>query len=490
MHRSFFIMLIAITDVFALSLPIDGSYDQVIDELRVRGIFISKYTGLKPYSTHRLDLSHRNLAGVESWLLARVNRDVPFLEARWVSDTTNTTRLKVNLFYENDNLAFLIQPVFKMGKDSLHPRRVFKDLVAADYERAYITVFLGNFDLLIGRERVSIGLSPYDNLILSGKGIPLDLIMGSYDSGLFRITMLFSRLNDIYDKIVDFIGDTTGYKTSQLRYITIKRLDLSLRDIFLRLGLQSLESTNAITFGLSDACVFGGEDVFPDLFYLNPLTIGYISQWTRGDDSNTLLCIDSRVDLNNFGFYVQWLIDDFQYSEDENGEPNHTGWNLGIQLVDPLGLKKTFFMTEYTRVSRWTYTYFRPAGRYNYDGLPLGHSSGPDFDKLSLYFIYHLNEKIDIASDFDYKRKGETRLKSLWPIPEMPRVPGTYFPENNFLSGVVENTSCVSFGLRYDDLPRISIDSKVRYTRINNFRNVEDKEKFYWGIELSVLLSI
>ncbi len=492
MQKVCLILFIAAMNVFALNLPVDGLYNETIDELRVRGVFLNKYPGVKPYYIGKFTLKDKDIRSTEldSWLLSRVKRATPFIETNWIYDTTNTAKVKVNILYEDDNFALFLQPILKVGKDSLHPRKLFKDIVAADYERAYVTLTPGNFQLLVGRERFSIGPSPYDNLILSGKGIPLDLIMGSYESNFFKLSMLFSRLDDIYDKVVDFVGDTSECKENQFRYITIKRLDLSLKDILQRFGIEFLDFVNAINFGLSDACVFGGENVLPDLFYLNPLMIGYFHQWTRGDDSNTLLCLDSRVDLNNFSFYVQWLIDDYQYSEDKNAEPNHTGWNLGIQLADPFGLKRAFFTAEYTRVSRWTYTYFRPAARYNYNGLTLGHPDGPDFDKFSLAGLYHIDRNFDISYGFNYRRKGETVIETLWPIPEMPRVPGTYFPENNFLSGVIEKSLCCFLGFGYYNLPKISIHLLTSYTRINNYRNINRKKKNYFGINIDISLRI
>ncbi|MDO9575445.1 MAG: capsule assembly Wzi family protein [bacterium] len=401
-------------------------------------------------------------------------------------DTVNTARLKVNIFYENEYFGLFLQPVFKVGKDSSHPRKFFKDIVAGDYERAYIKLSPGNFDLLIGRERVALGPSPYDNLLLSGKGIPLDIIMGSYESHFFKLSMLFSRLEDIYDKKVDFVGDTTTYKTNQFRYITIKRVDFSLKDLLEWAGLDFPRFVDAMSCSFSDVCVFGGKYVFPDFYYLNPLTLGYLHQWTRGDDSNTLWCLDGRIDFRGLSLYAQWLIDDYQYSEDPNAEPNHTGWNLGVQVADPLGLERTFFGFEYTRVSRWTYTYFRPIGRYNYDGLPLGHPDGPGFDKISFRTVYHLNRSWDIIGRFSYRRKGETDIGTLWPIPEMPKVPGTFFPDNNFLSGVIEKSTDLRLGVRFFNLPRLTTEVLVGYTFINNYHHIANETKWFPSVRVGV----
>ncbi|MCK4330068.1 hypothetical protein KAX02_09525 [candidate division WOR-3 bacterium] len=483
----FALLILAITSI---SIPIDSWQNEMVDELRVRGMYLTKFTGVKPYYTGRFEIPERELKNVENWLLSRIMSETRFLEAAWVYDTINTARVKVNIFYEDEYFNLFLQPIFKVGKDSLHPRKLFKDIVAADYERAYIRFSPGDFNLLIGRERISLGPSPYDNLLLSGKGIPLDMIMGSYESHFFKLTMLFSRLEDIYDKEVDFVGDTTTYKTNQFRYITIKRVDFSLKDLFEWAGLDLTHFVDAMSLGFSDVCVFGGENVFPDLYYLNPLTLGYLSQWTRGDDSNTLWCLDGRIDFRGLSFYAQWLIDDYQYSKDINAEPNHTGWNLGIQSADPFGLKNSFITAEYSRVSRWTYTYFRPVGRYNYYELPLGHPDGPGFDKISFRTVYHLNRNWDIISRFSYRRKGETNIETLWPIPEMPRVPGTFFPDNNFLSGVVERSMDFRFGLRYYRLPQVSLHTEIGYSTVANYQHIEGKRKGFLAINMGISLRI
>ncbi|MCK4256950.1 hypothetical protein KAX35_08680, partial [candidate division WOR-3 bacterium] len=249
----FALLILAITSI---SIPIDSWQNEMVDELRVRGMYLTKFTGVKPYYTGRFEIPERELKNVENWLLSRIMSETRFLEAAWVYDTINTARVKVNIFYEDEYFNLFLQPIFKVGKDSLHPRKLFKDIVAADYERAYIRFSPGDFNLLIGRERISLGPSPYDNLLLSGKGIPLDMIMGSYESHFFKLSMLFSRLEDIYDKEVDFVGDTTTYKTNQFRYITIKRVDFSLKDLLERIGFDFPHFVDAMSLGFSDVCVF------------------------------------------------------------------------------------------------------------------------------------------------------------------------------------------------------------------------------------------
>ena len=115
-------LILAITSI---SIPIDSWQNEMVDELHVRGVYLTKYPRIRPYYTGRFKIPDRELNEVEDWLLSRVQRETPFLESGWVYDTVNTARLKVNISYENKYFGLFLQPVFKVGKDSLHPRKFF-----------------------------------------------------------------------------------------------------------------------------------------------------------------------------------------------------------------------------------------------------------------------------------------------------------------------------------------------------------------------------
>ena len=460
-------------------LFIEDIQNELMNELRLRGVYLAEYPSIRPYYNlkDRLD---------EHWLIERAM--LPTLDIGWIYyNTTNLFRTKGKLSYHTDGFSLLVQPVFKIGKDGLHPLRYFKEKVAGDYERAYVRFHTDRFSFLLGRDRVSIGPSPYNNLLLGGEGFPLDMLMASYEERRFRFTFLFSRLEDIEARLVDFDNiegydrDTSRYL--QRRYLAIRRLDFKPKRL---LGLD-IPWIKDITVGLSEATLFGGVGVLPDLYRLNPLVSGYIYQWIREEDANILWSIDTRVDLMGFAIYGQLLIDDFQYEPVPSREPNCIGLNIGIEFIDPFGFEQTFFNIEYTKVSRWTYTSIRPCTRYNYRGLPLGHPNGPDFDKFSVRGVYRPTRNLDITGRFFYRRKGNTSVETLWPIP--PGETGSYFPYNNFLSGVVETSFNIKGGIRFYGLPGVTVIAEVGFGKANNFRHKEGKEKEIYSANLSALIS-
>jgi hypothetical protein len=156
---------------------------------------------------------------------------------------------------------------------------------------------------------------------------------------------------------------------------------------------------------------------------------------------------------------------------DSNDEPNHLGFNIGFECADPFNLTNIFWITEYSAVSRYTYCHFTPYQRYHYRNTPIGSPYGPDYDEIHTKIIYHASPRIDLYSQISYLRKGESSIETVWPIPEDPRVEGTSFPENNFLSGTVQRSAELGFGLRFFHRHSVVADLFFGYSHCNNFQH-------------------
>ncbi|MCK4255246.1 hypothetical protein KAX35_00035 [candidate division WOR-3 bacterium] len=72
----------------------------------------------------------------------------------------------------------------------------------------------------------------------------------------------------------------------------------------------------------------------------------------------------------------------------------------------------------------------------------------------------------------------------------MPRVPGTFFPDNNFLSGVVERSMDFRFGLRYYRLPQVSLHTEIGYSTVANYQHIDGKRKGFLAINMGISLRI
>ncbi|MCK4351995.1 hypothetical protein KAW65_01150 [candidate division WOR-3 bacterium] len=418
-------------NVCATNVFIDDPLIETVEELRVRGVPLVKYPNVKPY----LLKDFLEQQGINKWLISRlVPKTILKLDSK--CDSIKVTRLSISADYENGWVNIILEPIAKFGDDNIWPTRKFKGIVSTDYERASIRFSPQNFSLILGRERFAFGPSPRYNLLLSGYSPPIDGLFWSYEAPKFKLSFLFSRLEDIWTDTLEFEGDSVRQlePMNSRRFLSIRRIDFLPKDW--------------INIGLTEAVIYGGPERFPDFYYLNPLTLNYPYQFTRGGfDDNILWDVDGRIDFKNFGIYGEFIIDDFQYGSTRQKDPNQTGFLIGLELADPLKFAHTFLWLEYTRITRWVYTYFIPSERYEYLGYPIGHPLGPDFDNIFMKFTYHFKPQIDFYGTFSYTRHGAGKVETLWPIPEHPREsPPPYFPDNNFLSEPVHTYLDVNFG--------------------------------------------
>ncbi len=429
----------------AFTYPIDSWQSEALEEALVRHEYVNRFPGIRPYELNK------DLDAI----------DIPALtntSAYFRSDTVTCLRFKPRLYSDWDRFSFLLQPVVKFGSDSLPPSRVFSDLFSGDYERASIRYRDDHFGLFIGRERFSIGPSPRYNLLLSGYGAPMDWFQYDFGSRIFRVSYFLSRLEDMTCKPVEYAGDTITQLIDARRFLIIKRLDIA--------------PAQNLNFSFSEAATFGGENYGLDLYQLNPLVLLHTYQHNWDQAANLFFHLDGRASFNDLTVYGALLVDDCQLEPDPNGEPNHIGYQVGIESCDR-PFDRTFFMLEYTRVSRWTYCIFTPYQRYEFRGNPIGFPFGPDGDELYAKAVLHLEPKrLDLWTSVSFLRKGENETGTIWPIPEEPRVPGTWFPENNFLFGTIQRTLDVRAGVRYALSRHLNVQAAAGVMRSVNDRHV------------------
>lgn len=435
-------MSILLLIIFSIHIPVDSWQSEILEERQVRGVPITNFPSIRPFDVD------------PSVLLDTVIHALPLLNLSCdgLYDTVKTLRLRPVLHYEWARFTLLVEPVMKFGKDSLPPSQVFMELFSADYERAYVKVDLPHFQAFVGRERISIGPSPRHNLILSGRSMPMDWLSGSVFSEKLRLSFFITRLEDMYTKPLAYEGDTITEYIIARRFLSVKRLDYS--------------PAPWLNFGISESAIFGGEGYALEFYHFNPVVFLQAYQYNWNKDVNFFLLFDAKVYRRNLCLYGQLLLDDFQLEKDPNNEPNHLGFNAGIEAVDLFGLRKIFWLLEYTAVTRYTYCHFIPYQRYQYRDTPIGSPRGCDFDELHLKLVYHFLKRLDIYSSGTYLRKGENRIHSLWPIPESPRVTGTAFPDENFLSGTVQHSFTGIFGVRMIHNSWLRWDLSVGMTRI------------------------
>ncbi len=441
--------------LFLTFYPIDSWQNEILEELQVRGLYFAKFPGVRPYYIPQLD----SFSIIDENF---VRLRLPNLSLKIKIDTVQVARFKPMVNYRFHDFLLYLQPDVKFGTDSLPPNKVFKNLFSADYERVYARYDNGHFGIFIGRERFSIGPSPRYNMLLSGYGPPLDWFNYRLTAKYIQLSYYLSRLDDMFCKPLEYSGDTITTLINARRYLIIKRLDFT--------------PVHWFNCSFSEGATFGGEDYVLTPYHFNPLVFIHTLQHNWGKDANLFFHLDARIFLKNFSIYSALLVDDFQLEPDPNGEPNHFGVNLGLEFAD-LFIPNNFLILEYHLMSRWIYCIYAPYQRYMYYGYSIGFPYGPDCDEWYSKYIHHLNEKVDLFVSGSYFRKGENNVNSIWPIPEKPRIPGTSFPEDNFLSGISQNVANINIGVRFFYKNLFLLEFSAGYLNIQNSQHIKGNSK-------------
>jgi hypothetical protein len=158
------------------------------------------------------------------------------------------------------------------------------------------------------------------------------------------------------------------------------------------------------------------------------------------------------------------MIDDYPYEETSRNDHPKLGWTVGMMFLDVLrdGGRTS---VEYSGVHRWSYGHIIPWQEYSHRGFPIGHPLGSDFDRFLLRDVEHLGRAWDLEVSVSYTRKGEGRVSD--PYPE------DRFPEEYYLTGVVEKRMGIAIGIRRLLAQSSALQLTASWEEIANYQNVE-----------------
>jgi|WetSurMetagenome_2_1015567.scaffolds.fasta_scaffold00241_15 hypothetical protein len=298
--------------------------------------------------------------------------------------------------------------------------------IAARVSEAFLQYGFKYGFLRVGRMYRNWGPFADRSLVLSTNPYSYDGIELGLHSSFFEFRHLFAAFPS---QGLSLDMDTVGAG----RYFTAHSLNFMLG----RFG----------SIGVTETVVFGRKSGIPDLQYVNPVSIYFITD-TDGEGGGNLMEA-FQWNLHPFTDKVsiagQLLIDDIQVDNNAPGdlEPNHWGIDAGVLAHDflPLSLRHLLSL-EYRFVSRWAYTVpdqntFN-GERYTYLGRSLGFPEN-DGDSINLSFsLAGKNYWLGTVA-FSYSRQGQGRIDSLWHTPILG-----YRTEPHIPSGTVQRTADAS----------------------------------------------
>jgi hypothetical protein len=421
-----------------------------LDELLLRSReSLPVFPGTRPFIDSDLERSLRRIDPrdgtadiLKERILSRIG-DVtgPGADVRFLSDSIARLFATPSYALKTPLLSIHAAADFKFGESEEYPNQVWRDLVSADYVKGYAQASLSSFRLLLGRESIRWGPSPVAPTLLSYGAPALDGLVAQYLSSRLKFSFFASQLETLEDTVQ--------------RFLSGHRLEIRLLEGFY--------------LGVSETVIQGVADGLPDFYFFNPLLLYYLRQWNRDLNNDNILW---GIDLNwygpGIGAYLDLTVDDFPYESPMNEHPK-VAFALGIRLADPLGAPRTFMTAEYSASTKWTYGHYNhPWLRYTHLNVPLGRPEGNDFDLLTATIRHHLNRRIDLSLGFRSQRKGEGVLDYTWPA-------GQDFPDEYFLTGIVEHSHRISLGFTYFGAITVHLDAG--YAHVSNLGHVEDATK-------------
>lgn len=333
-------------------------------------------------------------------------------------------------------------------------------------EQGYFTIDFGRVHIKLGRDFLKWGIGESGTLLFSDVVRPLDQISVGLSVGSFRFSFLTSVLDDMVlppQEVVYPGGNVAN------RYISSHRLDAK----FFKGRLQ---------LGLSEAVIYGGVNRQVEWAFLNPLLNYHGVQYNGDTAANTLGTIDILFyPIRNWKIYGSILIDDIQVEKKIIGdlEPNEIGWIIGTKFADPLLMDGLLLNLEYARVTNRTYKTVQPEEVFAFQGVPLGHPLGNDFDQWNTGVSYWLRPYLWFKFNFLKTRKGEGSLFSRWDSPwENYTVAEGY--HEPFPTGVVEKTSSFKMETCWYFKRWLRLSGSLDYFKIDNDSHIAGKTNNYW----------
>lgn len=194
----------------------------------------------------------------------------------------------------------------------------------------------------LGRKARSWGPFPDRSLLLSANPYSYDAVELQFTNKFFEFRHLFAPFASKRAKRDSDNGSTRD------RYLTAHSLNVMFG--------------KWVTLGISETVLFTRDESFPDLQYLNPVSIYTVTNTNQEGDGNLMLGFqwNAHPGIENLSCRGQIVIDDIQVDDKKvtDQEPNHWALDAGIFWCEPLSFlhRRHCITIEYQYASQWLYT--------------------------------------------------------------------------------------------------------------------------------------
>lgn len=197
--------------------------------------------------------------------------------------------------------------------------------------RAYLSFGGYNWNLQVGREKLSWGAGRSGNLIIGDQLQYHNMLRFTGYNDTLKVTFLasfFPHPNEIYDIKTDTAGNrinTTRKTYSQDSAPTAQGLKMFLGHM-LELSLFD----NRLSFSLSENIMYQSDEANLDLRYFSPMMVFH--NFYNPKNMNSILGLEAIwAPANGFNVYLQFALDDIALSVETTNKPNAIGLVGGVK---------------------------------------------------------------------------------------------------------------------------------------------------------------
>lgn len=332
---------------------------------------------------------------------------------------------------------------------------------------AYLTFSWGLVDLEMGKDELSWGPGPADNLGLSHNAPSFDLIRLRAQYGAFKLVSVTGFLRPCPDRPDSPIcGGDGDLQASYIVNSTARTLE---RDKHLAAHRLEVALAPWLDLGFEEMVVYGDRGLEPS--YLNPLMFYWAAQSYLGDKDNVLMGLDADFHPGHgVRAYFAYVVDDLKKARIFSSDfANKFSIQTGALWVDPLGLRDTDLRGEYVRIEPWIYTHKFPINTYRHFDAPLGHSLGPNSDRWQLEWTRRLPGGWGTSLVLSRTRHGDNEvlpdgsIRNVGGDLHLGWRPGDEREEKRFLAGQVSRRTLLGAKVWWRRRSRLSLNTGYAY---------------------------
>ncbi len=281
----------------------------------------------------------------------------------------------------------------------------------ADFHRgaAYVTFGVGAFfDVQIGKDQVAWGPAPNDNLGLSANAPAFDMIRLRTRLGALELVSLHGSLQSCPQRPdTPLCGAAADADASYIVNGMSRTLD---HDKWIAAHRVEVAVTKTLDLGFQEVVIYG--DRGPEPAYLNPLMFYWAAQSYLGDKDNVMMAIDADWRIRpGLRWWVAYAIDDLKKLKIfSNDFANKFSLQSGVLWTDPFSMEDVDLRVDYVRIEPWIYTHKFPINTFRHFDAPLGHTLGPNSDRLRLDLRHRWTRDLSTSLSFARSRHGDNVL--------------------------------------------------------------------------------